>query len=159
MIASNTQKGCEACQRHGPIQRVLVNELHPVVKPWPLRVRAMDLIDKIHPPSSKGHSFIFVAIDYFTIWVEAQLMANVTQDGVIKFIQNQIIHRFGILETITTDQRTMFTGDRVMVFTQQFGIKLWHSTPYYAQANGQADAINKIIIELIKKNTEGKPRK
>lgn len=35
----------------------------------------------------------------------------------------------------------MFAGDRVMDFAQQFGIKLWHSMPYYAQAHGKAEAI------------------
>ncbi|XP_016186043.1 uncharacterized protein LOC107627736 [Arachis ipaensis] len=32
------------------------------------------------------------------------------------------------------------------------------STPYYAQANGQVEAANKILIGLIKKHIENKPR-
>lgn len=63
-------------------------------------------------------------------------MANVSHEGVIKFIQNKIIYRFGILNTITSDQGTMFTGVKVVAFAHQFGIKLIHSTPYYAEANG-----------------------
>lgn len=58
---------------------------------------------------------------------------------------------FGILETITTDQGAMLTGDKVVAYAQQFGIKLMHSTPYYVQDNGQAEVANKIIIDLIKK--------
>lgn len=79
-------KGCEACQRHGPVQRVPGEELHPIIKPWPFRGWAMDLIEKIYPPLSKWHAFIFVAIYYFTKWMEAQPMVNVTHDEVIKFI-------------------------------------------------------------------------
>ncbi|XP_021802129.1 uncharacterized protein LOC110746229 [Prunus avium] len=30
-------KGCEACQRHGPIQQVPSVPMNPVVKPWPFR--------------------------------------------------------------------------------------------------------------------------
>jgi hypothetical protein len=37
-------------------------------------------------------------------------------------------------------------------------IKLLTSTLYYAQANGQVEAINKILINLIKKNIKDKPR-
>jgi hypothetical protein len=37
------------------------------------------------------------------------------------------------------------------------GIKLLNSSPYYAQANGQAEASNKIMISLIKKKIEEKP--
>jgi hypothetical protein len=36
---------------------------------------------------------------------------------------------------------------------------LLNSSPYYAQANGQAEASNKILIRLIKKKIEEKPRK
>ncbi|XP_050895195.1 uncharacterized protein LOC127101797 [Lathyrus oleraceus] len=38
------------------------------------------------------------------------------------------------------------------------GLKLLTSTPYYAQANGQLDAANKVIIGLIKKHVGKKPR-
>jgi PHD/YefM family antitoxin component YafN of YafNO toxin-antitoxin module len=34
-----------------------------------------------------------------------------------------------------------------------------NSSPYYAQANGQAEASNKILIGLIKKKIEEKPRR
>ena len=37
------------------------------------------------------------------------------------------------------------------------GIKLLNLYPYYAQANGQADASNQIMIKLIKKKIEEQP--
>jgi hypothetical protein len=43
-------------------------------------------------------------------------------------------------------------------FANQIGFKLLNSTPYYAQANGQVVAANKIIINLIKKHVKSKPR-
>lgn len=42
-------KGCEECQKHGPMQRIPIDELHSIVKPCPFRGWAMDLIRKIHP--------------------------------------------------------------------------------------------------------------
>ena len=39
------------------------------------------------------------------------------------------------------------------------GIKLLNSSPYYALANGQAEASNQIMIKLIKKKIEEQPRK
>ena len=86
-------------------------------------------------------------------------MIKVTQEAVIKFIRDQIIFRFGIPETITANQGTMFVGDKVAAFAQQFGIKMLHSTPYYAQTNGQAEATNKLLISMIKKGVEDQPRK
>ena len=34
------------------------------------------------------------------------------------------------------------------------GLKIFNSSPYYAQANGQAESSNKILIKLIKKKIE-----
>ncbi|KAI5334574.1 hypothetical protein L3X38_024707 [Prunus dulcis] len=65
-------KGCEACQRYSPIQQAPSVPMNPVVKPWPFRGWAMDLIDKIYLASSKQYCFIIVATDYFTKWVEAK---------------------------------------------------------------------------------------
>lgn len=36
-------------------------------------------------------------------------------------------------------------------FATKMGFRLLTSTPYYAQANGQFEAANKIVIGLIKK--------
>jgi hypothetical protein len=36
---------------------------------------------------------------------------------------------------------------------------LINSSPYYAQANGQAESINKTLVKLIKKKIEDNPRR
>ena len=86
-------------------------------------------------------------------------MTNVSQANVIRFIKHQIIHRFGIPETITADQGNIFMGDKVKPFVQEFGIKLIHPSPYYAQANGLAKSINKVLIDMIKRINDDQPRK
>ena len=53
----------------------------------------------------------------------------------------------------------MFTLDEVVEFATRMGIKLLNSYPYYAQANGQAEASNKGIIKLIKRKIDEYPRK
>jgi len=64
-------KGCQGCQKFGNIQRAPASAMNPIIRPWPFRGWAIDLIGPIYPPSSKGHKFILVATDYFTKWVEA----------------------------------------------------------------------------------------
>jgi hypothetical protein len=39
------------------------------------------------------------------------------------------------------------------------GIKLYNSSPYYAQVNDQAEASDQILIKMIKKKNEEQPRK
>ena len=38
-------------------------------------------------------------------------------------------------------------------------IESYNSSPYYAQANGQAESNNKILIKLVKKKIEENPRR
>ncbi|KAI5313167.1 hypothetical protein L3X38_042341 [Prunus dulcis] len=125
-------KGCEACQRHGPIQQAPLVPMNPVVKPWPFKGWAMDLISKIYPASSKQECFIVVATDYFTKWVEAKLVKSTTSQEIITFIEEQIVQRFGILESITTDGGSSFVSREVLDMTEAFKFKLLQSTPYYA---------------------------
>jgi hypothetical protein len=77
-----------------------------------------------------------------------------THKEVIEFIIEHIIHRFGIPQTLTTYQGTSFVSKEVREFAKLYKIKLLNSSPYYAQANGQADSSNKTLIKLIKKKIE-----
>ncbi|XP_057432109.1 uncharacterized protein LOC130724857 [Lotus japonicus] len=97
-------KGCQDCQKHAGIRHMPASELHSIIKPWPFRGWALDLIGEINPSSSRQHKYIIVAIDYFTKWVEPIPLQNVTQYIVIDFIQNHIVYRFGLPQTLTTDQ-------------------------------------------------------
>jgi hypothetical protein len=89
-------RGCEACQKFGKIQAAPTNMMHPIIKPWPFRGWGLDFIGEVHPPSTKGHQFIFMATDYFTKWVEAIPLKNMTHREVINFVLEHIIYRFGI---------------------------------------------------------------
>ena len=78
---------------------------------------------------------------------------------IICFITKHIVHRFGIPQTLTTDQGTSFMSHQVREFVESFKIKLFNSSPYYAQANGQAESSNKTLIKLIKKKIEENSKK
>jgi hypothetical protein len=51
---------------------------------------------------------VIVTTDYFTKWMDAIALKNMTHREVIEFITGHIIHRFGIPQTLTTDQGTSF---------------------------------------------------
>ena len=110
--------------------------MNSIIKPWPFRGWGIDLIGQIFLPSSKRHKFILVAIDYFTKWVEAIPLKTVTSKNMVDFVKEHIVYRFGIPQTITTDQGTMFTSEEFRDFAASTRIKLLNSSSYYAQANG-----------------------
>jgi hypothetical protein len=119
----------------------------------------MDMIGKINPPSSKSHQFILAITDYFIKWVEAVPMKSVASKDVINFVKEHVIHRFGIPQTITTDGGSIFITEEFKKFAADMGIKLIRSSPYYAQANGQAEASNQSLIKLIKRKIDEYPRR
>ena len=77
-----------------------------------------------------------VVTDYFTKWVEAIPLKTVTSKNMVDFVREHIVYRFGIPQTITTDQGTMFTSEEFRDFATSMGIKLLNYSSYYAQANG-----------------------
>jgi transposase InsO family protein len=117
------------------------------------------LIGQINLPSSKGHKFVLLATDYFTKLVEAIQLKKVSSENMVEFVKEYIIYKFGIPQTITTDQGTQFTSSEFRDFAKSMGIKLLNSSPYYAQANGQAEASNKTMIKIIQKKIDQKPKR
>jgi hypothetical protein len=129
------------------------------VKLWLFRGWGLDFLGEILPGSSKGHRFILVATDYFTKWTEAVLLRNMTHWEVISFVLEHIIYQFGVPQILTTDKGPSFISHQFREFTESKKIKLLNSSPYYVQANGQAEATNKVLIKIIKKRIKDNPRR
>ena len=122
-------KGCQGCQKFGNVQRAPASAMNPIIKLWPFRGWGIDLIGQIYPPSSKNDKFILVATDYFTKWVEAILLKNVTSRDMVEFVKEHIIYRFGIPRTITTNQGSIFISEEFEEFAKSMEIKLLNSSP------------------------------
>jgi hypothetical protein len=152
-------KGVKIVKKFGNIQRVPASALNPIIKPWPFIGWGIDLTGQINPSSNKGHKFVLLATDYFTKWVEAIPLKKVTSKNMVEFVKEHIIYKFGVSQTITTDQGTQFTSSEFSDFAENMGIKLLNSSPYYAHANGQAEASNTIMIKIIQKKIDQKPRR
>ncbi|XP_021727895.1 protein NYNRIN-like [Chenopodium quinoa] len=134
-------------------------ELHPIIKPLPFRSSMMDEIRPIKPPSSAHHKHILIATDYFTKWIEVQAFKSLNARAVILFLEEKIFTRYGIPESITLDQETMFTGHEFNSYIKEFESNRYiQLTPYFVQANGQAKATNKVISKGIAKMVDENPK-
>ena len=93
---------CDKCQRFGNVQRLPAEKLTTISSPWPFAQWGIDIIDPL--PQGKGHvKFLPVAIDYFRKWVEAEALETITEARIQGFVWRNIICRFGIPQTIITD--------------------------------------------------------
>ncbi|XP_071909679.1 uncharacterized protein [Coffea arabica] len=145
---------CIKCQLHGDVMHTPPTELHSMTAPWPCSMWGMDVIGAIDPPASNGHRFILVAIEYFTKWVEAESYKHVTKKVVTDFLRKNIICRFGVPETLITDNAKNLNNDMVDGLCAQFKIKHRNSSIYRPQMNGAVEAANKNLKKIIRKMIE-----
>ena len=55
------------------------------------------------PLRKKQLRILIVTIDYFTKWVEAELVTTITEAKVTSFVWKNIICKFGVLHVIISD--------------------------------------------------------
>ncbi|RDY05550.1 Retrovirus-related Pol polyprotein from transposon 17.6, partial [Mucuna pruriens] len=97
-------------------------------------------IDFMGPfPVSNGYSYILLAVDYVSRWVEA--IATRTNDAkvVVDFL------KFGVPKALINDQRSHFCNKAMT--------KGVTSTTYHPQTNGQAEVFNREIKQTLQKMT------
>nr|XP_009617300.1 uncharacterized protein LOC104109652 [Nicotiana tomentosiformis] len=119
--------------------------------PWSFAVWGMDVIGPIEPATSNIHCFILVAIDYFTKWVEASTYKAVTKMVMAYFVRNNIVCRFGIQESIITDNVANLNRDLMRKICEKIRIVHRNSTAYRAPVNGAVEAANKNIRRILRK--------
>ena len=120
----------------------------------PFQQWEMDFIGEISPSSTSGFSWILVATDYFTKWVEVIPTRNSNRKVVNNFLFNNIISRFGCLERIVTDNAMCFRFEEFIKFCEKYGITRSISSPYHPQGNGQEKYTNKSLLKFIKRTLD-----
>ena len=68
-----------------------------------------------------------MAIDYFTRWIEAGSFAHVTQKVLKKFVEGDLICRYGPPEKIITDNAQNFNGRIIIELCAKWKIKQPHT--------------------------------
>jgi hypothetical protein len=94
-----------------------------------------------------------MAIDYFTKWVEAALFSVLKAKHVDRFIESNIICRYGVPHEIISDNGMHFE-DTVQRFLQKYGVKYHKLSPYRPQTNGGVGSANKNVKVILEKTTE-----
>ena len=146
---------CQKCQFFSKIPRRAPEDLNNLVSPWPFAQWGIDLIGPL--PMGKGQvKYAVVAVDYFTKWAEAEPLATITEKRVTDFVWRSIICRFGVPHTIITDNGKQFDNANFCEFCSNLGIKVSYASPAHPQTNGQVEAVNKIIKQLLKTKLEKK---
>ena len=81
-------------------------------------------------------------------------MANIRDVDVKKFVWKNIVTRFGVPNTLISDNGMQFDNRAFHDFCQDLGIMNRYFTLAYLQSNGQAEAVNKTILSGLKKRLD-----
>jgi transposase InsO family protein len=88
-----------------------------------------------------GFTCLLVAVDKFSEWIEARPIVNVCSEEAVSFFTD-IIYRFGIPNTIITDNSTQFTGKKFLNFYDDNNIRVDWSVVAHPTTNGQVERAN-----------------
>jgi hypothetical protein len=91
----HTMKRCDKCQLYSNKARAPPSLLHLVITAGPFCKWGIDFMT-CNPPSSNGHKYIVIVVDYFTKWAEAMPTFNNTTDTTSFFFFNHVISHFGV---------------------------------------------------------------
>ncbi|XP_048232888.1 uncharacterized protein LOC125370638 [Ricinus communis] len=142
-------KSCERCQKVGALTRK--NKM-PQVSILICEVFDVWGIDFMGPLSSScGFSYILLAVDYVSKWVEVKATRTDDSQTVVGFIKANIFNRFGIPKAIVSDQGTHFCNRSVAALMKKYGVNHRTATAYHPQTNGQADLSNREVKSILEK--------
>ena len=127
-------KACDKCQRFGNFIRQLIEELTPMMVPWPFAQWRLGIMGPFLM-AIRQLKFLVVGIDYFTKWVEAEALATIIEKNVRSFIWKNIICRYDIPRVLDSDNGKQFDNDTFRDFCLQLRIKNHNSSPAHPQAN------------------------
>jgi transposase InsO family protein len=87
-----------------------------------------------------------MAVNKFSKWIEARPIVNIRSEEAVSFFTD-IIYRFGIPNTIITDNGTQFTWKKFLNFCDDNNIRVDWSALAYPKTNGQVERANDMILQ------------
>jgi transposase InsO family protein len=138
---------CRECQevRSSPP----VAPLHPWK--WPSRPWARLHVDFAGPFQGK---YILVSIDAHSKWIEAVCTPTTSLSAVIEELRT-LFAKFGLPESIVSDNGSCFVSEKFKSFLKRNGIKHTTSEPYHPAINGLAERAMQVVKRGLKKVTSG----
>ena len=85
----------------------------------------------INPPSSNGHKYIIMEVDYFTKWAKAMPTFDSKSEIAARFFFNHFISRFGVPKQLVSDHGTHFEDIVWIELSTMLKFEHHYSSSYY----------------------------
>jgi transposase InsO family protein len=95
----------------------------------------LDQVGPLPKSSRVSHTYLLVAVDKFSKWIEVVRVTNQEATMVVKFFES-IVYRYGIPNSIIIDNDTNFTSGEFQEFAKELGIKIKYASVAHPKSNG-----------------------
>jgi ribonuclease HI len=148
--ANRVMRSCEACHKFSPHSGKPLQFTKLIAHTWPLQRRGLDIVGPL--PTAQGNlKFTFVAVEYFTNWIEARAVSTITSKTAQKFFWQNIICQFRVPSELIVDNGKQYDSQDFRDFCFSIGTKLAFASVYHPQSNGVVERANGKIFTAIKK--------
>ena len=111
---------------------------------WSFAVWGLDLVGPLKRAPG-GFTHLLVAMDKFTKWIEARPITVIKSEQAMLFFTD-IIHRFGVPNSIITDNGTQFMGKKFLWFCDNHHICVDWAAIAHPHVNGQVERVNVMVL-------------
>ena len=146
-------KKCDQCQQFAPSIHQPGGVLNPLSSSWPFAQWGLDIVGPF-PKAVGNRKYLLVGTDYFTIWVEVEPLANIRDVDTKRFVWKNIVTRFWVSHVLISNNSFQFDSKIFRSYCGELGITNRYSIPAYPQGNGQTKAVNKVIVNELKKRLD-----
>jgi hypothetical protein len=144
-------RSCQGCQFYARQTHLPAQALQTIPITWPFAVWGLDLVGPLRKAPG-GFSHLLVAIDKFSKWIEVRPLTSIQSEQAVAFFTN-IIHRFGVPNSIITDNGTQFTGKKFLDFCEDHHIRVDWAAVAHPMTNGQVERANGMLLQGLKPRT------
>ena len=95
------------CLEFADVPRTPLDNLHSLSSLWPFSMWEMDILEPF-PKAPRQIKFLLVTIHYFTKWIEARPLREISTNEVEKFTWKHLICVYGLLYAIIIENKTQF---------------------------------------------------
>jgi ribonuclease HI len=120
--ATRIVRSCRGCQFYARQTHLPAQALQTIPITWSFAVWGLDIVGPLQKAPG-GFTHLLVTVDKFSKWIEARPLTSIRSEQAVTFFTN-IIHRFGVPNSIITDNGTQFTGKKFLDFCEGHHIRV-----------------------------------
>jgi hypothetical protein len=122
------------------------------IRSWDERLKSIPICDLFHrialdiagplPETRAGNKYILVAIDHYSKWCEAKVVADHGANTAVRFLEDDLICRYGVPRFVLTDNGGEWGAETMY---RDYAIHHQRTAPQWPQCNGMAERMIKTL--------------